>query len=342
MFRPGSMTRLLLLLFCLCSLPMVAQARSPLDGSLTVVNDRFIPVSIAVDQEPLGIVAPKSVRRFADIPNGVRVVRVTSKGRRAHVEHVSVGVSSVSTLKVAPQRGSASIKNDSSVKMRVALDGRTLGTVGPGRTLSTGLLLPGRYRVTAVPVARRWAKVAGQVDLPIFIQAGVENSAEVAPFLASVRVTNPIDRRVAIILDGKRVGTIKPRGQLVVDQQIPGAHRAELRTKGHTVASAALHLVSGEVRTWRPRVAQIGQLKLRNNTGRRIGVAIDGRRQGILEPGEIRVFEDLPVGPTVVTSRGAGGWSNERVVRVRPHRTLVVQLDRPRPHVRMTSALYAR
>lgn len=340
---PVCLTRLLTLASCLVLLPVAAQARSALDGSLTVVNDRFVPVSVSVDQEPQGVVAPRSVRRFKDVPNGIRVIRLTSRDRHALVEHVNVPVGAVSTLKVAPQRGSATIENSSKVKMRLALNDRRLGTVAPGRSISTGLLTPGRYVVTATPLPR-WADAAPIQEIPLMIRVGAETSAEIAPFFAGVRVENPTNRRLRILVDGKQAGSIGPRDETTVGRQIPGSHRLELRYRGRSVASAAVHLEAGEVRSWRPRIAHRGDLRLRNETGRRIRISVDGRFRGTLDPGEVRIVRDLPVGPTVVTSHGAGGWSMKRTVRVRPHKTLAVHLKLPvrrHHHSQTTTALYA-
>ncbi len=69
-----------------------ALAKSPLDGSINVINKRGVSVQITVDGKPVGQVAARGLRTFKNIPNGLRIVSVRSGNAKTVVSRIQVPV----------------------------------------------------------------------------------------------------------------------------------------------------------------------------------------------------------------------------------------------------------
>ncbi len=293
-----------------------AHARhSRLDGNLTIVNERSSPVEVQVDGERLGRVAPGAKRQFHNIPNGVRLVEIEGRGPDP-VRQISVPVGGTAFVRVEALLGGLAVTNKATIPMRVALNGRALGTAAPGQTLRADGLKPGPHRLVARPAASRFGRVEA-LDEVVDVRAGKDAHAAIAPYLASVRVTNPSGQRAALRVDGRREDRLRPGETELISGLEPGRHTIELVHRGHVIDRTTLHLAPGQRAEWRPVDRRRGDIRV-SNTGRLpLTIEIDGRVvERRLDPGEVEIVRDLTPGTHIVTVIGPRGRATRHRVTV--------------------------
>ncbi len=227
-----------------------AQARSPLDGSLKIRNDRATPIGIAIDGRDHGRLAPGQKRVFRDVPNGVRLVAISCRIAGHESQQITIPVRGVGKLKVRALQGTAEVRNPNRVAMRVELNGKRIGTVSPRGRLSTAALRPGHYSLEARPVGRHRGPA---LKTSFRVQAGKETPVRLGEWFASLQVRNRSDRGARLYIDGKRVERLHGGESARLKDLAPGRHRVELRRRhGRVVASAELRLRPGQAAEWSP------------------------------------------------------------------------------------------
>jgi len=254
------------------SLTTAAEARpargpaGPLTGELLVDNDRRGPLMVYIDGQRVGEVRPRQGRVFTGVLNGVRVVSWGSDGR-FESEEIRVGVGQRAAIRVAPRFGTAVIRNQSGLDVRLSLepDGhdawrprsrdRDLGNLRDGRQLETTPLPPGDYRLTATPTGRH--KRLTPVTLRVRIVPGDARAITLEPYFARVTVENPFPHQVTVWINNTPGARIGPRQRLAVDDVLPGLVTLELRHQGQTLAEGAVELQPGQHFHWQARPAPI-------------------------------------------------------------------------------------
>lgn len=306
------------------SLPAVALA-SGLDGSVMVDNGRHLPLNVRIDGSPPRFVAAGERALFPDVPNGVRLVEFTSPGVASQVERVQVDTGREALVRVVALTGSARFRNHSAVTLSLAVDGQPAGLLAPGASLDSGPLVAGRHVITTRPAGfhGQHGAMTGAVQDAFEVAAGRETLVAVGPRAASLEVSNPFPRPVALLIDGQRVGALRGGASVRLDDQTPGRHQVVLMSHGRALAQSVVTLRPGEFERWRPVVALTGTLRVVNTTHRALKVRLDGARLGKLQPGETRVLRDVAAGLHEVELRG-GGLKLRRTVDVRPYAEAVV------------------
>ncbi len=277
-----------------------------LDGTLTIVNERGSPVEVQVDGDRVGRVAPGQKKQFRNIPNGVRLVEIDGRGPDP-VREVSVPVRGNAFVRVEALLGGLAVTNKATIPMRVKLNGRTLGTAAPGQTLRADGLKPGPHRLIAQPASSRFGR-AEALDQIIDVRAGADAHAAIAPYLASVRVTNPTRSPLALRVDGRREDRLRPGETELITGLEPGTHTVELVDRGRVIDRTTLRLAPGQHAAWSPVDRRRGDIRV-SNTGRLpLTIEVDGRVvDRHLDPGEVEIVRDLTPGTHIVTVIGPRG-----------------------------------
>jgi hypothetical protein len=322
--------RSILLTICLSTLLLAgsALARSPLDGQLIVSNDRLSAVSVTVDDRYLGRVSPGQNNRFNHIPNGVRLVKISSRIGPGLTQRIAIPVSGTARLKVRPLRGDARIKNTSKIRLKVVINNRYAGTLAPGASMVSSRLSPGTHKLRAYP-ARDYIARGATVEKRFAVRAGDRVQVNLGPFMAKLKITNPYRRGVKIFVDGKRVARIPGYGSTILRDLIPGAHRITMRRRGRTVSHIEMRLNVGQVASWIPQALRKGRMRIANRTHRHISVTVDGRSREWLAPGVSTTISRLKPGVHQVLIGYGRGRVEERMVRVPRHETARLNIDRP-------------
>jgi len=207
--------------------------------------------------------------------------------------------------------------------------------------LETPRIPPGPHRLVAEP-AEVWAQGGPAVSRTLHVRPGSVETLRLRPWLATLKVRNPLPVRARVFLDGRRVAAAGPGDWVVLPGLVPGRHTLSLRRKHRTVAATTLTAPVGQTSVWQPPLPRRGELRVSNRSPRPIVVRFDGKRFGLLRPGESRVFEDLPTGEHRVVLvhkiRRHEKLREARTVRIRPFRVASIQVDGPRPAVAATVA----
>lgn len=310
-------------LFCLVTLLVstgAAHARhSSLDGRIKVHNERQRAVRVLIDGEFAGRVGPGKTKMLRHVPNGVRLLEVEGRRPRGDRMHkVSVPVDGTIGFVVKARRGAAEVVNNSGVRMRVTIDGRRVGTVSPGRRVTTDRMRPGRYELVARPVGH--GLPADQVlRRTVHIKAGHTKMVNLGAWHATMEIRNPLDRRAKVFIDGRRVGRLRGGDVLTTARMAPGRHTVELRKRGEVVARSIVRLSPGEFERVRPAVLQ-GSVRVTNPHHRSVEVSVDGRFRGRIEGESSRVIAGLTPGTHRVTIVDRRGRATEHEVQVRAGR----------------------
>lgn len=300
-----------------------AHARSPLDGRLRIVNERMAPVKISIDGERSTRLAPGERRVFRDVPNGVRLVEVyDTRARRRSSDRdtarVAVPINGVGVYRVEARFGQAKVINDSGVRMRLMVDGRELGVAAPGQAMESWPLRPGQYTVVARPAGRH-QRHGHPISRVVNVRPGHAAPVRFGAWHGQVTVTNPFDFRAGLFVDGERIDRLAPGESRVLARQVPGAHRMQLKRRGRLLADTTVRVAPGQRAAWTPVNRRLGDLQVRNVTGHRVRVTVDGRDMGRLGAGESRTFTDLSAGLHTVAFSRRGRVIEERRVRIRAY-----------------------
>lgn len=309
-----------------------AHARGSLDGRIRVVNEQMAPIKVSIDGERMARLAPGERRVFREVPNGVRLLRVHGpQGRHQDTARVAVPIDGVAVHRVEARFGQASILNDSGVRMRLVLDGRTLGVARPGQSMESWPLAAGSYTLEARPADRQF-RDGPALTRRITVRRGQQASYALGPWFSRIEAVNPFPFAANLWIDGQRVDRVRPGATTTVARQVPGSHRVVFKRGGRVLSAETLRVAPGRVATWRPVDRNHGDLRVTNRTGRRATVMVDGRDMGRLGDGQSRMFDDLPAGVHVVTLVHRGRTLEQQRVRVSAHDVaeMVAYRDGPR------------
>ena len=330
-----------------------ASARhSSLDGQLRISNQRSETGRVFIDGEFQALIPARSQRVIGNVPNGIRLVEFRVPDRQTTVKQVAVAVQKTARIRFEPVLGSARILNDSGIPMRLKVDGVKLGRINPNTVRILEHLTPGRHRIVMRPAkgfitSQGTSYATGHVDSNLVpnahnrlvqtfvVAAGKETSVAVGKYFASLRVSNPFARRVAVRVDGRRVGTVEPFGTRMFEDILPGIRTIELGKRfgkhAKTLVSEQLNLAPGESSIWTPKPLHNGSLTLRNQWGVPVKVQLNDAMVGVLQPGETRTFRNLASGKYRVTSLHPWIGGVTRIVRVPVGRHMRVAIGRPVP-----------
>ncbi len=281
----------------------VSHARtSPLDGRLEIKNDRAYPVTLTIDGERFGRVAPRSKRVVPDIPNGLRFVEIGCRIAGTEQQKVSVPVRGLARMRVAPITGRAEVYNNTGVRMKVSVDGKHPVLLLHGKRLTSEPLRAGTHTFEMTPVRSRYAG-GKSMKRTIRVIAGREVPVRFGTYLATLTVRNPSRRPAQLFIDGQKIDRIEAGAQRTFTRQLPGNHRVMLKRRGRTIAKTRLSLGFGERARWAPErpVHRGGDLLVRNGSNERVTILLDGREVTRLRPRRQETIRNVRRGRHTVT-----------------------------------------
>ena len=322
----------------LVSVSAAHAGRKSLDGQIRIVNDRVVPIKVAIDGVPAGKVNGSESQVLVGVPNGVRLVTVSSGhgrdgNRHKHVERVSVPIDGTAKLRVRARLGMAHIRNDSGVTLRIKIDGVRTDTLRSGRHFRTEPLRPGAYTLIARPTDRGAANGV-ELKRKIEIRAGQVFDLRLPKWHATLAVTQSVGKRARVVLDGRPLGRVQRGERARFDGLSPGRHTLELRRRGETLAKATMYFEPGETSTWRP-IAPQGEIHVTNHRRRAVTVRIDRERVTTVAPGQTERIRRVRVGSHTVTVEHANGREIAHHVDVASASVVSLDIERrarpPRP-----------
>ena len=326
-------------------------APTSLDGRIKVNNQRHVPSDVTIDGERMGRVPAGSSRIFENIPNGVRMVSLSSLTGFGRKAQLNVPVRGTAAIKLAPLTGKALIRNRSDVSLRIFVAGQNLGILKKGQSVKTPAMVYGRYKVIAKPVSG-WASGGIAMVKNIDIKVGESTRVSLGKWSASVKVTNDTAFGVVLFMNGTRVSRLKRGDTILVDNQLPGRHTLSIRKKGGVVASTQLEVAPGSTGVWAPRHVVVrpafapgprvgaankwapigkGKLTVKNRASQPLTLTLGGKKLGKLTPGQKRTFNNIPAGSYKLTGRYATGKSERMQVEIQSGKTTIMGLKASRP-----------
>jgi hypothetical protein len=209
-----------------------------------------------------------------------------------------------------PLVGTIEISNERARPVAIYLDGRFALEVRPR---STQLIdsVPNGVRLVSYSGAheRDW-----QTDR-VEVRENRRSALRIAPLrptTATLVVSNPFDRKVTVLVDGRRVTELRRLESERIEGLRPGRAHVELRHGRHALADDSVELVAGRESYFAPQLQRPGALELKNPTNSPVRITLLERPGGArlpdhlardgfrLEPGSARVVNDLGAGPLTV------------------------------------------
>ena len=316
----------------LLALPSASAAL--LDGELTITNDRRSIANVSIDGRRTVSLNPFETRLIRAVPNGVRLLRISSQGVPTLKRRVSIPVQGRSVFRVPRLHGRAAITNHSGVRMKLFVARRFIGAVGPGKTLISRPLPLGTYQLKAKP-AGAMKHQGPAMFKTITIRPLSRSKVTLGRWFATLKVRNPYTRPAGLVVNGRFLGRVKAGKSLTFTRYTPGTHTVSLVHRRRVLVTKRLSIASGSSATWNPLPALRGNLSLTNNSRRFVSVRIDRMFLGTLSPGQTRVFTNLPAGSHRLVRWSERGFKSKRRITIPPGRQVSVTIRQGfNPHVR--------
>ena len=289
-----------------------AQAKSPLDGSIKVVNQRGAPVYVSIDSERVGTVAPRTSKRFDNIPNGRRIVSFKSRRSRAETRPIDVPISGNVSFTINRRTRQVTLTNPNPEDMWLSVNGKRQRMIRAQRSTSMKMSF-GKHTLAIRPVGSSSSK-------PIMRQIHVRRSSNVMiqlpRYFAALTISSDHFGGAKIFVDGKRRGRLHRNGNVTLTAIEPGAHRIELKKHRSTVASIQLQFAAGQSHHWSPRPQGMAKLKVVNPRDRALQFRINGRRPVTVAAYGYTFVRNLPFGEHEITWRGPRGRERSQSIFV--------------------------
>lgn len=258
----------------------------------------------------------------------------------------------------APRAGDAAVRvlNRTASDVEVEANHQLLGVVAAGEEQVFGGLAPGTFDLRGrssdgALVFRRdlLSLEAGETFTWILREGGLEPAAADAGAApanlgrATLVVENGTGWDVALEVDGRPLGTVRPKTTSRFDDIEPGARRLVARAEGIRFPEEFPVLEPGETFTWRLRPAPgvqmegsggilpapgTGRLRVENAQSVPLVVLANGTPLGTVEAGRTRIFDELPAQRMLLAAETRDG---QRIAgpstRIEPGRVTLWRID---------------
>lgn len=306
-----SITRLIVCIaVLLCSAPTLA--KSPLDGSINIINKRDETVQISVDGERLGQVSPRGLRTFRDVPNGLRLISVTAPNVREINAQIQVPVAGRVSFTVVRQERRTTLTNPNNADMWLIVNGQQKRMIRAKSMIG----MPMKFGANVVgvrPVGSTNSKIA---QMTVHVRRDASPTIQLPIYYANLTVTGTNVDRATLHVGSRRYGTLHRGAKVTLRNIEPGTHRVELRNRGRAIASTVIHFRSGKTQTWSPNNRKRASLRVNNTRARAIQFQINGRRPVTVGGKTHTVVSNLPLGQHEITWRGPRGRTRSAFVTV--------------------------
>lgn len=272
-------------------------------GALEIVNPHASSFTVLLDGDVLGTVFDKASRRFDDQVAGAHALLVTSAaGLVLSRLDVVVEPRQLTRVELAVPTGDLILTNGLDEDLAVTVEGRSVGSVSPGKPLRLPDLLAGRVDVEATGL-----KTFRRHRVQVVLHADEIREVSLAGAPGSVQVRNATRDEIELRLDGVLSTTVPSGHTTLVEGVTPGVHRLEATGRGSgLVIATELTLQQGEAVTWELD-ARYGVVTLQNDSGERQRVSLDGLEVAVLPPFRSIDLPAIRVGGHRVEAIGAKG-----------------------------------
>lgn len=308
--RVGALIAFLIMVF-----GVPAFAKSPLDGSINVINKRDVSVQVTVDGNSLGQVSARGLRTFKSIPNGVRMLSISARNHRSIGSRVQVPVSGRVSYTVVRRDRRVTLTNPNERDMWLVVDGVQKQMIRSKSTVGIPLRF-GTHRVGVRPVGSSNTRTA---QMTITVHRDASPMIQLPIYFGKLKIQNTQVDRATIFIGGQQRGTILRGASVTLRNVEPGRHRVELRHRGRITASTLIEFHSGQTQTWTPNVERKATLKIINTRMRPVQFQINGRRSVTVAGHSHTLVSNLPVGEHQITWRGPRGRERSDYVQVAPN-----------------------
>jgi hypothetical protein len=199
--------------------------------------------------------------------------------------------------------GSIQIDNPTKFPYALKLDDRAMATLLPGARVLLKNTPTGEHILTARSIGKM--NIPSQT-LRARVKANRRTKLRLEQVMGSLTVTNPNPMPLVLRVDGTIRTMIQPGATERFSQLKPGRHTIQLQGDKGIKSSGSAIVRAGQVTAFTPPMI-LGSMRIRNQTGGRIHVLIDGKRSGSIARGASRRFMSLPIGAHRVEIRGARG-----------------------------------
>jgi hypothetical protein len=300
-----------------------AFAKSPLDGSINVINKRDISVQVTIDGKTFGEVSPRGLRTFKSVPNGLRILSVSARNQRSITSRVQVPVAGRVSYTVVRRDRRVTLTNPNERDMWLVVDGVQKQMIRSKGTASIPLRF-GTHRLGVRPVGSSNTRTA---RMTITVHRDASPMIQLPIYFGKLKIQDSRVDRATIFVGGQQRGSIFRGASVTLRNIEPGRHRVELRHRGRTTASTLIEFHSGRTQTWAPNVGRKvsstverkATLKIVNPRMRPIQFQINGRRPVTVAAHSHTLVRNLPVGEHQITWRGPRGRERSDFVRVAPN-----------------------
>jgi hypothetical protein len=209
--------------------------------------------------------------------------------------------------------GSIQLDNPTAFPFALKLDERSIGTLLPGARILMKNTPAGVHTLTARSIGKR--NIPNQT-LSATVRANRRTRLQLGEVMGALTIMNPNPMPLMLRINGTNRGMIQPGETERFSQVRPGRKVIELRGKKNIKTSGVARVRAGQVTQFTAPTI-LGSMRIRNQTGRRIHVLIDGKRSGTIANGGTRRFTSLALGSHAVEIRGPGGLNITRTFTAR-------------------------
>ena len=209
--------------------------------------------------------------------------------------------------------GSIQIDNPTQFPFALTLDNRTITTLLPGARVLMKNTPAGEHTLTARSIGK--ANIPNQT-LHARVKANRRTKLRLERVMGALTVTNPNPMALVLRVDGKVRGIGQPGETERFSQVKPGRHSIQLSGEEGISAAGTAIVRAGQLTPFTAPMI-LGSMRIRNQTGARIHVLIDGKRSGSIARGSTRRFTSLSLGAHRVEIRGPGGLRITRTFQAR-------------------------
>lgn len=205
--------------------------------------------------------------------------------------------------------GRISVSNDRGETILVQVDRHDQGQVA-ARSRTVLSVHPGRHEVVL-------RSRSGQVLLRTVedVRPGGSSSVRLAAIEAPLRVLNPLDRTVRVMVDGEPRATLLPYASRSLTLEL-GRHSLALVLDGRSIVSEGVAVTTDRQQTWAPRPAMIGDLVVNNPLPIPVTLTCSRGLSRTLPAHGTTTYGGLSQGSFALTVRRAGG--GELLGQLRP------------------------
>jgi hypothetical protein len=278
-------------------------------GAVVVWNRSGEPLRLALDGEPLGVLAPDRDLSLADVRAGRHVVQAEGRVSGAALRWPFVlQPEGRARWEVGPQLATVRVDNRTDEPLEVSVDGTVWGRVEPGAVLSLARVTPGPHAFAA-----RAVKTGVRYGTALDVDVAKVAVWQVLPAEGTVLVTSARPAPMEVRLDGQPIGTTTGPGDPVTTHTPTGTRIVHGRALDERTSDWLTAVSVAADRTTEVHIPpERARVEIVNDTPWTVRVWLGDRLVGEPPAGTtlrlVDVAPRVPVEVRVITADGARVW----------------------------------